>query len=134
MYRPTLALALPDYFYFVFAVCVLISACIVLFYAKRHPNPHFRPRKSDVGIVSFVLLFLSGGIAFMTSGALDTKFDPKKMEKKMDEDRRMAKMNGTSVEEEAGLVPVEPGKAKTDDAVDLPDNVPDEVRELINGS
>lgn len=132
MYRPTLALALPDYFYFVFAVCVLISGCIVLFYAKRHPNPHFRPRKSDVGIVSFVLLFLSGGVAFMTSGALDTKFDPKKMEKKMEDDKRMAKIHGTSVEEEAGLVPMQPAP-KTKDGVDLPDDVPDEVRDLLNG-
>ena len=139
MSTPVLALALPDYFYFVFAICALVSICVVLFYAKRHPNPHFRPRKSDVGIMSVVLLFLSGGVAFMTAGALDTDFDKEKMEQKAEEAQRMARVKGTSAEEELGLTEGEgtgtagagSSKSKTGGASDLPEELPEELREFL---
>lgn len=140
----TLAVRLPDYFYFVFAVCAIVSACIVLFYAKRHPNPHFRPRKSDVTIVSFVMLFLSGGIAFVTSGAFDNAdMTREKLEKQAEDAERVARMAGKSVEEELDLVEGDGAAAGGDGAATgptdsfgnplIPEDVPDELREVLGG-
>lgn len=130
---------LPDYFFFVFAVCVLVSACIVLFYAKRSPNPHFRPKKSDIGLVSFLLLFVSGGVAFVTSGAFDTAtvYDPDKMKEKMEQAKRASDAKGTSTEEELGFGTGGGAAEKPDDnsgGPDLPDDAPEELRDLLKGN
>ncbi len=132
-------MAIPDYFYFILGVCLLVSFCVVVFYAKRHPNPHFRPKKSDIGLVSFLLLFVSGGVAFMTASAFDVDFDKEKMDKKMKDAKRAADMKGTSVESELG---VDPGKGRggdgsadggEGDVPGLPSEVPKEFREIIGG-
>ncbi len=124
---PPLLLArfrIPDYFYFIFGVCCLVSFCIVLFYAKRHPNPHFRPKKSDIGLVSFFLLFMSGAISFIAGGAFDSDLSEEKLEREMQDARRMANATGTSVEEQLGLSEgegeteiLDPDKARQADAL-----------------
>ena len=135
---PMLALILPDYFYFVFAVCVIVSVCIILFYANRHPNPHFRPRKSDIGVVSLLLLAASFGVAFMTAGALDSDFDKEKIIKQSEDAQRMAKLMGTSMEEELGMETGEVTKPQTTTldgteigGTDVPADAPEELREII---
>ncbi len=124
-------MALPDYFYFVFAICLLVSFCVIVFYAKRHPIPHFRPKKSDVGLVSFLLLFVSGAVAFITTGALDVDFDKEKLEKKMKESQNKVQSDGDSGEAVGGGAAA--GATGGSSNSNIPDDVPDEVRSAFEG-
>ncbi len=126
---PILALHLPDYFYFVFAVCALVSVCIILFVAKRHPNPHFRPKKSEVAILSLLLFFASGGVALVTSGAFDANFDKEKLDKKIkDAQRQVATDDEGGAAAGSGGVDAGGGGGSA-----LPDDVPDDFRNAIEG-
>ena len=124
---PILALHLPDYFYFVFAVCALVSVCIVLFVAKRHPNPHFRPKKSEVAILSLLLFFASGGVALVTSGAFDANFDKEKLEAKLKAAKNKVESGEGQADGSAGGGTSEGGNSN------LPDDVPDDFRTAIEG-
>ena len=125
---------LPDYFYFVFAICLVVSFCVVLFYAKRHPIPHFRPKKSDIGLVSFLLLFVSGGVAFITAGAFDADYDKEKLEKKMKEAQNKIQSgdDGSGGDGSGGGAGAPTGGSSGGNS-NIPDDVPDEVREAFDG-
>ena len=121
---------LPDYFYLVFGVCALVSLCIVLFFAKRHPNPHFRPRKSEVGIVSFMLLMASAGVSYFGAGLFETDIDPKKLEARAK--ATAAGMQRNSMEEDYPQG-VDPPAPKGDQGNgNIPAEVPDEVRSALS--
>ena len=64
--------------FFVFlCVSLLVAAVIVLVYAKKHPNPYFRPKKGEVFMMSVFMSVLAVVASFIASQAF-TDFDPKK--------------------------------------------------------
>jgi hypothetical protein len=64
----------------------LVSLGIILFFAKRHPNPRFRPKRGEILLLSIFMLFGSVGISFFLSQLFEhdwdlnkTKFDPESL-------------------------------------------------------
>ncbi|MEM0897686.1 MAG: hypothetical protein AAGJ79_12470 [Verrucomicrobiota bacterium] len=55
----------------VFTICLvvtgLVSAGIVLYYAKKNPNPYFRPKKGELVMMSLFLAILCGISSFILS-------------------------------------------------------------------
>lgn len=74
----------PEHFFLLFSISALVSLGFILFYSKRHSNPHFRPGKREVFMVSLFLLMLSGGGCWMVGKLLDSNLDPEKMGKQLD--------------------------------------------------
>lgn len=128
-------MVLPDYFYFVLTICLLVSFCVIVFYAKRHPIPHFRPKKSDIGIVSFLLLFVSGAVSFMTTSVLDVDFDKEKLEKKMKESQNKVHSDSDSGEIEGAGEAAGEAASELDGSYNsnVPDDAPDAIREMFDG-
>ncbi len=64
-------------FWIIFAVCVTACIPILLFYAKRSPNPRFRPKIGEVALAGLLLVALSFGFSLgMTSiFGIDEVFD-----------------------------------------------------------
>jgi hypothetical protein len=129
--EPHLGFYIPDYFVLLFTICLIVSVAVVCFFAKRHPNPHFRPRKGEVLMVSLLLLLASGAASWMTSKMLDSRIDPVKMTNQVESAQKQAfdgKLSGDNkraVKSQPGL----PGGGKDN----WPERVPQEFREAVNG-
>ena len=117
----------PEHFFLLFTISALVSLGVIFFYAKRHSNPHFRPGKREVLMVSFFLLMLSGGGCWMVGKLLDSNLDPEKMGAQLDRDQNDS-LNNDGVRGEGSL---------SKDTANLPSNgdfkgVPDEIRQVID--
>ena len=53
----------------------LVSLGIILFFAKRHPNPRFRPRRGEVVLLSIFMCFGSVGLSFFLSQLFEHDWD-----------------------------------------------------------
>ncbi len=119
---------IPDYFALLFTMCLIVSVPVVCFFARRHPSPHFRPRKGEVFMVSLLLLLASGAASWMTSKMLDSDIDPLKITdqveaaQKQEFDRKAAGNRGTAVKSQSGL------SGGNDN---LPAHIPQEFHEAI---
>ena len=74
-----LGVYIPEHFSLLFTVSSLVSIGVICFYAKRHSNPHFRPGKREVFMVSLFLLMISAGGCWMVGKLLDSNLDPEKI-------------------------------------------------------
>ena len=55
----------------IFILCLLVSGSILLFYAKRHPHPKFRPKLGELVLVGMIFFGISVGLTSMTAGLFD---------------------------------------------------------------
>ena len=55
----------------IFILCMLVSAGILLFYAKRHPHPKFRPKPGELLFVGMIFFGISIVMTTMTRGLFD---------------------------------------------------------------
>ncbi len=55
----------------IFILCMLVSAGILLFYAKRHPHPKFRPKPGEILLVGMIFFGVSIVLTTMTRGLFD---------------------------------------------------------------
>ena len=117
----------PEHFFLLFTISGLVSLGVIFFYAKRHSNPHFRPGKREVLMVSLFLLMLSGGGCWMAGKLLDSNLDPEKMGAQLDRaqndafNKDGARVDG-SFSKDIGNLP-STGEFK---------GVPDEVRQVYD--
>ena len=51
---------------------------MVLFYAKRNPNPYFRPKRGEVFLMSIFMVLLSGGFSFMLATLFESDINLQK--------------------------------------------------------
>ncbi len=65
-------------FIFILIVALIVSAGVVLFYAKRHPNPYFRPKRGEVALMSIFMVLLSGGFSFMLAQLFESDINLQK--------------------------------------------------------
>ena len=121
---------IPDYFLLLFTICLLVSVPVLCFFAKRHPNPHFRPRKVEVLMVALFLLLASGTASWVTSKMLHSHIDPAKMAEQVNESQEQA-FRGSIL---GGNGSVENNQAQSSGGgnANLPENVPREFREVVN--
>lgn len=62
-------------------VSLLVSLGLLIFFAKRHPNPRFRPKRGEVFLLSIFLVFLSSGFSFFMSQLFEQDWDLNKLNK-----------------------------------------------------
>ena len=55
----------------IFILCMLVSGGILLFYAKRHPHPKFRPKPGELLLVGMIFFGISIVMTTMTRGLFD---------------------------------------------------------------
>ena len=55
----------------IFILCMLVSAGVLLFYAKRHPHPKFRPKPGELLLVAMLFFGVSIVLTTMTRGLFD---------------------------------------------------------------
>ncbi len=58
-------------FTILFSICAVVSASIIAFWVRRHPNPRFRPRFGEVLLISIVAIFISVTVAYLGAGLFD---------------------------------------------------------------
>jgi len=124
-----LGIYFPDHFFLLFTISALVSLGIICFYAKRHPNPHFRPGKREVFMVSLLLVMISGGGCWMAAKLLDSNIDPEKMGAQLDRAQNDAfEKPGDQGGERLlrGADPLPPGATSGD--------LPEEIRQAIDGN
>lgn len=121
-----LGLYTPDHFPLLFAISVLVSAGVVCFYAKRHPNPHFRPGKREVCMVSLLLLMASGGGCWVVANMLESNIDPVKFERQLESAQKQAFIKRGS---ERGADFANPSGASAPSEV--PEDLPEEMRGAV---
>lgn len=119
----------PKYFYLLMGISVVISIGIVIFFAKRHRNPKLRPKKGEVLLVAIFLFMGSGFFSHFTAELLTTDFDEERIKNKM----KAAQARGLSDPGGSGVRPDRVNKegAEGRDAVDLPSDTPDEIKEIL---
>jgi hypothetical protein len=119
----------PKYFYLLMGISVVISIGIVIFFAKRHRNPKLRPKKGEVLLVAIFLFMGSGFFSHFTAELLTTDFDEERIKNKM----KAAQARGLSDPGGSGVRPDRVNKegAEGRDAVDLPSDAPDEIKEIL---
>lgn len=66
-------------------VSLSVAAVVVLVYAKKHPNPYFRPKKGEVFMMSLLMVLFSVTASFIASQAFNTDFDLQKSKKEKDQ-------------------------------------------------
>ena len=117
-----LGVYIPEHFFLLFTISALVSFGVICFYAKRHSNPHFRPGKREVLMVSLFLLMISGGVCWMAGKLLDSNLDPEKIGAQLDRAQHDAFNNdgvrmGGSFSKDAGNLP------NTGDSEELPEDI-----------
>ena len=124
-----LGIYFPDHFFLLFTISALVSLGIICFYAKRHPNPHFRPGKREVFMVSLLLVMISGGGCWMAAKLLDSNIDPAKMGAQLDRAKNDAFENrGEQVGDRLLISPeiLPDGQSSGD--------LPEEIRQALDGN
>ncbi len=122
-----LSFYLPDHFTLLFTICFVVSLGVVCFYAKRHPNPHFRPGKREILMVSLFLLMTSGGGCWITARMLESDIDPEKIGEQVENSKRQAFREKGTVSD--ATVAIQSGLSAP---ADLPEKLPEEIREVVN--
>ncbi|MFT5106302.1 MAG: hypothetical protein ACI8XO_003915 [Verrucomicrobiales bacterium] len=106
----------------IFVLCLLVSGSILLFYAKRHPHPKFRPRLGELVLVGMIFFGISIGLTTMTAGLFD--------QENLDAAAKKAKKSKAPTVNQGGGAPdsdKEDGGEKEDIfKEDLPPFIPDE--------
>lgn len=124
---------LPDYFVLLLTICLIISVGLVWFFAKRHANPHFRPRKAEVLMMSLLLLLVSGAASWVAAKMLNVNIDPAKMREQVEAAQRQTfsgKGSGESRKAVKG-VPELSGRVR---GSGIPENAPEAFREAFDGN
>jgi amino acid transporter len=80
-------------FFIFLCVSLAVAAVIVLVYAKKHPNPYFRPKKGEVFMMSIFMSVLAVIASFIASQAF-TDFDPEKSQQEKDQEKNRAGYQG----------------------------------------
>ena len=111
------------------SICLIVSAGIVIFFAKRHRNPRLRPKKGEVLLVAIILFMGSGFASHFTAELLNADFDEEKMKSKLEavQKRGLSNPSGSGVRIDSG------GGAETESSgpIDLPPDAPESFREII---
>ncbi|MCP4846945.1 MAG: hypothetical protein GY899_03240 [Verrucomicrobiaceae bacterium] len=118
---------LPNHFVLLFTICAILSVGFICFYAKRHPNPHFRPDKREVFMISLILFIASGGGSWITARMLDSHIDPAKLGEQIENAQSDAFR-----ESEAGAGSNKNNQESSPSTSVVPDAFPEEVRRLID--
>ncbi len=50
-------------FWIIFAVCIVVCVPILIYYAKRSPNPKFRPKFGEILLAGLLLVVASLGLS-----------------------------------------------------------------------
>ena len=64
-------------------ICLVVSVCVLIFFAKRHRNPRLRPKAGEVILVGVILFMGSGFFSHFTSELLTTDFDEERLKSNM---------------------------------------------------
>jgi len=81
----------------IFILCLLVSASILLFYAKRHPHPKFRPKFGELVLVGMIFFGISIALTAMTSGLFE--------QENLDEKTKQAKKRKSPMRSTGGAGP-----------------------------
>lgn len=80
----------------IFVLCITVSACVLLYYAKRHPHPKFRPKLGELVLVGMIFFGISLALTAMTSGLFEQENLDAEGKKAKVEKRRMRSTGGSS--------------------------------------
>ncbi len=76
----------------VFTVCIIVSglvtAAVVLFYAKKNPNPYFRPKKGELVMMTLFLGIISGTGSFVLSTFFEADVNIQKFKEQAEMERQ----------------------------------------------
>lgn len=50
-------------FWIIFSVCIVVCVPILIYYAKRSPNPRFRPRVGELFLAGLLMVSVSFGVS-----------------------------------------------------------------------
>ena len=78
----------------IFILCLLVSACVLLYYAKRHPHPKFRPKFGELVLVGMIFFGISLALTAMTSGLFE--------QENLDEKAKQAKKRNSPMRSTGG--------------------------------
>ncbi|MEM9480432.1 MAG: hypothetical protein AAGA58_12335 [Verrucomicrobiota bacterium] len=91
-----------------FTICLvitgLVSAVVVLYYAKKNPNPYFRPKKGELVMMSMFLAIVSGITSFILSQFFQADVDLKKIAEQ-EERRRKESIKASKDDSPARFTP-----------------------------
>jgi len=93
----------------------LVSLGIILFFAKRHPIPRFRPKRGEVVLLALIMGFASVGLSFFLSQLFEHDWDLNRT--KRDPAKELSRPTG---EGESGQNPGEGKESKASDDESLP--------------
>jgi len=77
-------------------VSLAVAAVIVLVYAKKHPNPYFRPKKGEVFMMSIFMSLLAVTASFIASQAFNNDFDLQKAKEREEQAKKGYTTGGES--------------------------------------
>ena len=90
----------------VFTVCLIVSglasAAIVLYYAKKNPNPYFRPKKGELVMMSIFLGIISGTASLVLSSFFEADINIKELAEKADRKSKEATPASSGAGDSAG--------------------------------
>ncbi|MGI9239320.1 MAG: hypothetical protein ACR2RV_00885 [Verrucomicrobiales bacterium] len=78
----------------IFILCLLVSGCVLLYYAKRHPHPRFRPKFGELVLVGMIFFGISIALTAMTSGLFE--------QENLDEKAKQAKKRSSPMRSTGG--------------------------------